>query len=80
MYCGITNSPERRLVQHLYQTGAKYTKLHGVKEMRLIKKYVGKDSRSKASRYERYIKKKLSRKEKQVLFKSGTKVNLYLKK
>ena len=53
LYCGISNRPEARFAAHLAGKGAKFTRMHPPREMRLL--YVGL-SRSEAMRLEPRIK------------------------
>ena len=53
LYCGISNRPEARFAAHLAGKGAKFTRMHPPREMRLL--YVGL-SRSEATRLEPRIK------------------------
>lgn len=59
-YCGYTNDPERRSLEHFSAKGAKYTKSHQPIEMRIINKF---KSRKKAMRNELHIKKRSKEKK-----------------
>lgn len=54
LYCGITNHAQRRFRQHQQGTGARYTKIYGALEMRVVYCCL---SRSEALKIEYFLKK-----------------------
>lgn len=69
-YCGISNRPAQRFATHQSGKGARYTRMHGAKEMRIIACCLNQSSALKME----YAVKKRTRSEKQLLWQNAQKL------
>ena len=67
LYAGISNRPQTRLAAHLAGKGAKYTRSHRAREMRIVACCL---DRSAASKLERVLK-RMTAAQKRALWETG---------